>query len=452
MKLSKIFCLLTALLLIALPVRATEAYTAPEQIEGTDLTWSFDESSGFLTISGTGDIPDYSDSASPPWLPCAPFVTGIVIGEGVTGVGDWAFNWNFWNVTSVSLPSTLKRIGDLAFGHCSALTNLTLPESLEHIGEYAFSQCFGLTGVTIPGSVSSIGAFAFSMCSGLTQVTIDPGTTCVGRAAFAECSSLSNVTIANTVTEIGQIAFAATALRDVTLPSSVSYIGTNAFGGCEALENVSVLNPHCTMEEYILGEGEIRGTISGFAGSTAQDHAGTYGYLFRELIHCEVFGHAYSHCGVAATCTEQGYTEHVCNVCGDTYRDSFMDALGHDFTEWVQTKAPTQTETGLAERQCQRCTRTEQQVLPMLTPDPTEPETTGPVDVTEPETQPETQPEPSVPETTVPQQTQPEETRPTSGDEPGKSNAVGVAAAVVAIVAATGAGIAWLYLKNRKFK
>ena len=65
--------------------------------------------------------------------------------------------------------------------------------------------------------------------------------------------------------------------------------------------------------------------------------------------------HEYEEKVVAPTCTEKGYTEHTCKLCGDTYRDTEVAALGHDFGQWTQTKAPTCTETGEERRDCSRC-------------------------------------------------------------------------------------------------
>ena len=453
MKYRSLLCVLIVFAMVAaIQVQAAEVGSPEETVQTSSISWSFDEATGTLTVTGTGAMPDYDTESGAPWAMHSGSITSVAIGEGVTSVGSYAFCGFYENIVSVSLPSTLKRIGEQAFARCRSITSIALPAGLEEIGAYAFTICTEMPNVTIPGSVKEIGEFAFSLCSSLTEVNISHGTQVIGRGAFAECSNLSKISLSNTVTEIGQIAFAATALTDVTLPASVSSIGTNAFGGCSGLVNVTILNELCAMEEYILGEGLLGASISGFAGSTAQSHARDYGYQFKELDRCQVFGHVYSHSGVAATCTEQGYTEHICNVCGDTYRDSIVDALGHEFTEWVQTKAPTETQTGLMERKCSRCGEKEQQVLPKLKADPAETETTAPADCTEPETrapadptEPETQPE-----TTAPQETLPEQTQPGTSEKSGNGNAVGIAAAVIAVVAAAGAGGVWFFLKKRK--
>ena len=70
-------------------------------------------------------------------------------------------------------------------------------------------------------------------------------------------------------------------------------------------------------------------------------------------------GHDYNAVVTEPTCTEKGYTTHTCAACGDSYIDTYTDALGHDYGAWKQTKAPTCTEKGEETRTCARCNTTE---------------------------------------------------------------------------------------------
>lgn len=127
---------------------------------GENVTWSFDTATGVLSFAGTGPMADYDDS-SPLWLTTyLASITSVVVGEGVTSVGNGALD-SCSNVTSVTLPSTLERIGNSAFEWCKALTEITLPASLKEIGIKAFRGCAALTRIVIPDAVTKIGDNAF---------------------------------------------------------------------------------------------------------------------------------------------------------------------------------------------------------------------------------------------------------------------------------------------------
>lgn len=66
-------------------------------------------------------------------------------------------------------------------------------------------------------------------------------------------------------------------------------------------------------------------------------------------------GHDYQSLVTVPNCTEQGYTTHTCSRCGDNYKDTYVDALGHNFGAWTQTVAPTCTEKGEEKHTCSRC-------------------------------------------------------------------------------------------------
>ena len=82
--------------------------------------------------------------------------------------------------------------------------------------------------------------------------------------------------------------------------------------------------------------------------------------------------HSYTAVVTAPTCTEKGYTTHTC-ACGDSYVDTYVDALGHAWDNGKVTKEPTETETGVKTFTCTRCGETKTEVIPA----------TGSVDVTE---------------------------------------------------------------------
>ena len=82
--------------------------------------------------------------------------------------------------------------------------------------------------------------------------------------------------------------------------------------------------------------------------------------------------HSYTAVVTPPTCTEKGYTTHTC-ACGDSYVDTYVDALGHAWDNGKVTKEPTATETGIRTYTCTRCSATKTETIPA----------TGSVDVTE---------------------------------------------------------------------
>ena len=203
----------------------------------SDVTWSLTDD-GTLTISGSGAMADYASAGAQPWKSSRTSITSIVVGEGVTHIGNSAFR-GCSNATSISLPTSLTSIGNSAFNGCTneALTSITIPENVESIGQQAFMNCPGLTSVTIGNSVTSIGNGAFTSCNneGFTTVTIPDKVESIGNNAFLACTGLMTVTLGSGVTSIGSSAFAnCSNLTTVTLNSNPT-IDTYAFPATTAV-------------------------------------------------------------------------------------------------------------------------------------------------------------------------------------------------------------------------
>ena len=215
---------------------------------GDNLTWTLE--SGTLTISGTGDMTDFAYGEAP-WFDLHNDIKTVVIGEGVTGVGSYAFytSSGLFTFSQASFPGSLTRLGEYAFGNCNNLTSVTLPGGVQ-IGNWAFSNCDGLEKLTIGSGSTVIGEDAFVACTGLKEVTVGSGLTTIGSEAFGMCTSLAALTIPNTITAIGEKAFVS-----CTSLSDVYYSGTQA--QWEALKkNVGTSNDplfaavlHCNSEE-----------------------------------------------------------------------------------------------------------------------------------------------------------------------------------------------------------
>ena len=131
----------------ALSVFATE--TAKSGTDG-NINWTI--SDGVLTVSGNGAIRDYTVWSDPtPWFEDRLEYNAIVVEEGVTAIGDYAFAYSS-ALTSVTLPDSLTYIGNGAFEYCSNLTSITLPENVAVIGEWVFDYDSNLKTVYYEGS------------------------------------------------------------------------------------------------------------------------------------------------------------------------------------------------------------------------------------------------------------------------------------------------------------
>ena len=128
---------------------------------GLNLTWHLTDN-GVLTISGKGKMNDFLYSShGGPWNHLK--IRRIIIGDGVTTIGEFAF-YECYALTSVTIPNSVATIRDCAFNSCIYLTSITIPNSVTTIGEHAFEYCRSLTSVTIPNSVTEIGDGAFARC------------------------------------------------------------------------------------------------------------------------------------------------------------------------------------------------------------------------------------------------------------------------------------------------
>ena len=128
-------------------------------------------SGGVMTVSGTGAMGD-----DQPWSSYKSEITSVVIEDGVTSIGNYAFT-GCGNLASVSIPASMTSIGPYAFslsGTAATALTVTFAEGTSSmtIGEGAFGFA-NLTSITIPNSVTSIGKYAFNYCSKLETITLN---------------------------------------------------------------------------------------------------------------------------------------------------------------------------------------------------------------------------------------------------------------------------------------
>ncbi len=136
-----------------------------------DAGWMLDGNT--LYISGTGDIADYESSSNIPWKGNKANISNIIIGEGITAIGKNNF-YDHNAITSISLPSTLTKIGEQAFYASSSETNLAIdliiPEGVTSIGSKAFYSRNGLKSVVLPSTLQEIGSQGLYVNNGNTPI------------------------------------------------------------------------------------------------------------------------------------------------------------------------------------------------------------------------------------------------------------------------------------------
>ena len=379
----------------------------PHTIKGVTVTSIGDQAFYNCTSLTSVTIPDSVTSIGDRAFRYCISLTSVTIPDSVTSIGEFAFRY-CKSLTSVAIPNSVTSIGERAFSECTSLTSVTIPDSVTSIGVGAFASCTSLTGIwvaegnshyssdasgvlfskdkttlvqcpgtlaacMIPDSVTSIVGYAFAGCTSLTNVTIPDSVTSIGSHAFSYCKSLTSVTIPDSVTSIGGSAFGnCTSLTSVTIPDSVTSIGDWAFSHCTSLTSVTIPDSVTSINWYAFYNCKSLTDVY-YAGSEAQWKAISISStgnddLLNANIHYNYVSHTHSYKDVvtAPTCTEKGYTTHTC-ACGDSYVDTYVDALGHAWDNGKVTKEPTETETGTKTFTCTRCGETKTETIPKLT-------------------------------------------------------------------------------------
>ena len=231
---------------------------------GESATWTLtgEENDLTLTISGSGNMDDFSSSYSP-WSPQSKEIKTVIIAEGITGIGKYAFfectslpsitlpdsvtsirKGAFWacsKLKSITIPDNVTMIENSVFQYCKSLKSITFPDGLKTIGNSAFYGCASLINLTIPDSVTNIEYYAFYGCSGLTSITLPVNMTSIEKGLLSGCKSLISITLPDSVTDIKESAFSGcSSLTSITLPDSMTSVENGVFGFCESLTSMTL--------------------------------------------------------------------------------------------------------------------------------------------------------------------------------------------------------------------
>ena len=275
-----------------------ELFAANSNSCGEGLTWKLSYY-GTLTISGTGKMASYSPGDAP-WYSRRTQIRKITISEGVTSIGEYAFE-ECTNVTSISIPGSVTELNEYCFSACVSMKNITIPQSVTRIADGVFDACEKLTDIYYGGTdaswkhitswnaglgnnvrIHSTGVFTGKCGDNLTwkidnnevltisgtgripdyndpssggnntapwygyayqikKVVLGSGVQNIGNNAFAGCYGMTDITIPDGVTSIGDSAFDwCSALTEISIPGTVSSIGDSVFSGCSALTEISI--------------------------------------------------------------------------------------------------------------------------------------------------------------------------------------------------------------------
>ena len=234
--------------------------------DGTTITlWTYENYGENATITG------YKGNSSVVAIPVK------IDGYTVTAIENSAFE-NNKIFHAVTIPNTVKKIGQKAFYNCVNLKQIILLDSLSEIKEYTFQNCEELNNVKIPESVTTISTSAFSNCSSLETVKLPSNLRELGQYAFWGCKKLQSIFIPKTLKTVSDrgvfgdcisLKYAeiedgmatipnylfqnCSALTDVKIPESVTAIGTSAFYSCSNLETVKLPSNLRELGEDVFG-------------------------------------------------------------------------------------------------------------------------------------------------------------------------------------------------------
>lgn len=142
---------------------------------------------------------------------------------------------------SISIPDSVKRLGNCLFENSKALEKVKLPASITELPPYLFSGCSALTKVNMPDNLTEFPEGLFKDCTSLLEIPFRAGIKVLPQNVISGCTSIRSLIIPNSVTTVGPEAVAdCTALESVMFPAGIQKISATAFQGCTALHSIRI--------------------------------------------------------------------------------------------------------------------------------------------------------------------------------------------------------------------
>lgn len=355
------------------------------------ILYKYDESEKTLYFKCTEPLalPDYNYGNRTDWFvdlgsEKISQIKKIVIGDGITGIGNFCFQSKtktdvYASLEEVELADTVTSIGRGAFGADPSLKKVNL-NHVSSVGMAAFADC-ALEEVTFDSDVVSIDTNAFNGCSSLTSVKAKEISE-LGDCAFQDCTSLSSFEYEGTIKNIPDEAFESTALTTFRF-GEVESIGFMAFWN-SALKSACYSGTRAGWYGLVGDDTDYDGVVIHCKGEAVEPKAATCeAEGLKAVGTCEVCGEEYSYDDEAnklpalgheyadtytedrpATCTEAGEESKHCTREGCDSRTDVKElpALGHDFVSKV-TKKATCTADGTLTYTCSRCNETKTETI-----------------------------------------------------------------------------------------
>ena len=203
---------------------------------GQNLYWALSVD-GTLTISGQGDMYQFTYDDNVPWDKYRDLIYNVIVKDGVTSIGRFAF-LRCKNLQDVTLPASINKIEYSAFQKCTSLGSIVLPNAIEELPKQAFSGCTNLSSITLPRNLLQINDYAFSDCSSLEEIELPDKLWFVGNYAFQGCTGLERIVFTDEVSIIGYAAFSfCSSLSSVTIPKNIDHL-SDVFLNCTSLREV----------------------------------------------------------------------------------------------------------------------------------------------------------------------------------------------------------------------
>lgn len=338
---------------------------------GTRATYSFNEATGVLTVSGSGKMKDYANVGSllrPPWYDYKASIKKVIIDNSIEKVGNFAF-WQCLGLTEVVIADSVTEIGMYAFDECSKLSSVTIGSSVESIGANAFNNT-AITEIELPDSVSSLGLYSFGNCSFLASVTVHNPTCQFTLDTFYNSSQ--------TITFWGHSGSTTQTFVNDHPNSSYVFMSLDPCDHLSTHEVVTV-EPTCTEDGvstlvcdecgFVLSETVIPAKGHTLVITNTDDQSETDGHIYT-YYQCEDCGYEttdiqhvsyiegyYTPTTITqATCTVAGSERRVCNIVGcGKWELAIIPAAGHQLENVTVTKEPTCTEDGEQTGTCSVC-------------------------------------------------------------------------------------------------